>query len=77
MPDRLKVAIAIVAGHKQYGAALRSALELSHIIFGKAWENCATIFRQIESVGPKSIEKLDLRGIRSGHFQRFRSWLSV
>jgi ATP-dependent DNA helicase HFM1/MER3 len=48
-----------------YGKAVRSALELLRTIVGKAWENTATIFRQLDNIGPKSIGKLNAEGIIS------------
>jgi hypothetical protein len=47
----------------RYGRALKSALQLNHIICGKAWEDTAGVFRQIETIGPKSIGKLNQEGV--------------
>jgi ATP-dependent DNA helicase HFM1/MER3 len=48
---------------RQYGKAVVSARELVHTVFGKAWEDTASIFRQLDSIGPKAIAKLDHMGI--------------
>ena len=48
---------------RQYGKAVLSARELVHTVFGKAWEDTASIFRQLDSIGPKAIAKLDHMGI--------------
>ena len=50
---------------QSYGKAVNSALELIRTIMGKAWEDSAAIFRQLESIGPKSIGKLNTEGITS------------
>jgi hypothetical protein len=41
----------LVAIEKKYGIAIRSALELLHTVNGKAWEDSATIFRQVHQIG--------------------------
>jgi len=51
--------------HPSYGKAVKSALELIHTISGNAWEDTATIFRQLVSIGPKSIGKLNEMGVKS------------
>ncbi|KAE8539245.1 hypothetical protein D1P53_004343 [Cryptococcus gattii VGV] len=43
--------------------AARSALELHRVIVGKAWEDLPTVFRQIPSIGPKSIRVLGQNGV--------------
>jgi hypothetical protein len=58
-------AIASVAFLKGHGIAVKNALSLLHTICGKAWDFGPSIFRQIESIGPKSIIKLGLEGIES------------
>jgi ATP-dependent DNA helicase HFM1/MER3 len=61
----LLVAMAQVLSKREYGFALRSALELLRSVNGKAWENTATIFRQIPTIGPKSMKKLEQVGCAS------------
>ena len=60
---KLTIAIASVARLKadmeqdkinSYGKAVKSARQLVHIVLGKAWEDTSSIFRQIDSVGPKA-----------------------
>ncbi|EIW65899.1 hypothetical protein TREMEDRAFT_65984 [Tremella mesenterica DSM 1558] len=62
---RITRAIVSVAKEKHYGGACRSALQLLHAVAGKAWENEASMFRQIESIGPKSIKVLRSKGINN------------
>ena len=50
---------------RQYGRAVKSARELVHTVFGKAWEDTASVFRQLDSIGPKAIAKLSAEGIHS------------
>jgi hypothetical protein len=40
------------------GIGARSALELLHVVNGKAWEDSPAIFSQITKIGPKSIAVL-------------------
>ncbi|WVQ91135.1 hypothetical protein IAS59_004924 [Cryptococcus gattii] len=47
----------------EYGVAARSALELHRVVVGKAWEDLPTVFRQIPSIGPKSIRVLGQNGV--------------
>lgn len=63
---RIAKAILLVATEKEYGGASRAALELVRTVNGMAWEDSATIFRQIDQIGPKSISVLDANGITSG-----------
>ncbi|ODN72827.1 hypothetical protein L202_08260 [Cryptococcus amylolentus CBS 6039] len=60
---RIAKAIVQFALNREYGTAARSALELHRTISGKAWEDSPTIFRQIPSIGPKSICVLGQNGI--------------
>ncbi|WVQ77811.1 hypothetical protein IAR50_007501 [Cryptococcus sp. DSM 104548] len=60
---RIAKAIVQFALNREYGTAARSALELHRTIIGKAWEDSPTIFRQIPSIGPKSIRVLGQNGI--------------
>lgn len=62
---RIAKAILLVATEKEYGGASRAALELVRTVNGMAWEDSATIFRQIDQIGPKSISVLDANGITS------------
>lgn len=62
---RIARAIFAVACHKKFGGAALAALELCHTVNGKAWEDSATIFRQIDKIGPKSITVLASNGITS------------
>lgn len=62
---RIAKAILLVATEKGYGGASRAALELLRTVNGMAWEDSATIFRQIDQVGPKSISVLEANGITS------------
>ncbi|WVR06827.1 hypothetical protein IAU60_003863 [Kwoniella sp. DSM 27419] len=39
-----------VAASRRYGKTLRAALDLYRMIQGMAWENCATIFRQLKNI---------------------------
>jgi ATP-dependent DNA helicase HFM1/MER3 len=48
-----------------YGKAVKSARQLVHVVLGKAWEDTSSIFRQIDSVGPKAIARLNGEGIQS------------
>jgi hypothetical protein len=57
--------MAQVLAKREYGFALRSALELFRSVNGKAWEDTATIFRQIPTIGPKSMKKLEQVGCTS------------
>lgn len=47
------------------GIGARSALELLHIVNGKAWEDCAAVFNQITRIGPKSMAKLARNDVKS------------
>ncbi|ODO08415.1 ATP-dependent DNA helicase HFM1/MER3 [Cryptococcus wingfieldii CBS 7118] len=60
---RIAKAIVQFALNREYGTAARSALELHRTLSGKAWEDSPTIFRQIPSIGPKSICVLGQNGI--------------
>lgn len=75
---RIAKAMMIVATEKKYGPASRAALSLLRTVNGKAWEDSASIFRQIEKIGehtvsnvwsltkgPKSIEVLKNNGVGS------------
>lgn len=57
--------MASVAFMRGFGFAVKNALVLLRTIWGKAWEHSSSIFRQIESVGPKSILKLGQEGVTS------------
>ncbi|KAJ9105338.1 hypothetical protein QFC21_001707 [Naganishia friedmannii] len=59
---RICKAIATVALQKEDGETLKNALALNRIISGKAWPNSAVIFRQIDSIGAKSITVLGAKG---------------
>jgi ATP-dependent DNA helicase HFM1/MER3 len=50
---------------RQYGRAVKSARELIHTVLGKAWEDTASVFRQLDSIGPKAIAKLSSVGVHS------------
>lgn len=60
---RIVKAIVQFTLNREYGIAARSALELHRVVVGKAWEDLPTIFRQIPSIGPKSIRVLGQNGI--------------
>lgn len=62
---RIVKAIVQFTLNREYGIAARSALELHRVVVGKAWEDLPTIFRQIPSIGPKSIRVLGQNGITS------------
>ncbi|KAJ9120862.1 hypothetical protein QFC22_002797 [Naganishia vaughanmartiniae] len=59
---RICKAIATVALQREDGETLKNALALHRIIGGKAWPNSAVIFRQIDSIGSKSIAVLGAKG---------------
>ncbi|KAH8090393.1 hypothetical protein HD553DRAFT_3646 [Filobasidium floriforme] len=61
---RICRAIAFVAGTKEYGGAMLSALELMRTINGKAWEDSTVVLRQIDAIGPKSIKVLASQNIK-------------
>jgi hypothetical protein len=56
-------AMVTVALERKDGGSARNALELLRTVNGKAWENSATVFRQIEAIGSKSIKALAIHGI--------------
>lgn len=60
---RIARAILSTAVENKYGTAARSAFELVRTVNGKAWEDSATIFRQIDKIGPKSITVLETNGV--------------
>lgn len=62
---RICKAIATVALQKEDGEMLKNALALNRIISGKAWPNSAVIFRQIDSIGSKSIAVLGAKGFKT------------
>ncbi|WOO80638.1 putative ATP-dependent DNA helicase HFM1 [Vanrija pseudolonga] len=62
---RIAKAMMMVATEKEYGPASRAALSLLRTVNGKAWEDSTSIFRQIERIGPKSLEVLKNNGIRN------------
>ena len=51
---RIAKSIADVCIAKKMGNAARHALELLHVVQGQAWENNATIFRQLDKIGKSS-----------------------
>lgn len=60
---RIVKAIVQFTLNREYGIAARSALELHRVVVGKAWEDLPTVFRQIPSIGPKSIRVLGQNGV--------------
>ncbi|TCD63539.1 Sec63 [Steccherinum ochraceum] len=54
-----------VALIKQCGAQIKHGLELLRCLHAKAWEDRATVLRQVEQVGEKSIKVLAEHGITS------------
>jgi hypothetical protein len=54
--------VTVVLERKDGGSA-KNALELLRTVNGKAWENTATVFRQIDMIGSKSIKSLAIHGI--------------
>ncbi|WRT68140.1 uncharacterized protein IL334_005115 [Kwoniella shivajii] len=62
---RIAKAILQVAALRKYGKPMLAALELFRAIAGKAWDDSASVFRQLENVGPVSIRNLVEAGIRT------------
>ncbi|WWD17035.1 hypothetical protein CI109_101472 [Kwoniella shandongensis] len=62
---RIAKALLRYAIERKFGKASRSALELYRVIMAKSWEDTSNVFRQIDTVGPKSIKALGNRGISS------------
>ncbi|KAK8864652.1 hypothetical protein IAR55_001902 [Kwoniella newhampshirensis] len=60
---RIARAMVQYASNCKYGKATRSALELYRTTMGKSWEDSPCVFRQIDTIGPKSIKALGVRGI--------------
>ncbi len=56
-------AMVTVALERKDGGSAKNALELLRTVNGKAWESTATVFRQIDAVGSKSIKALAIHGI--------------
>jgi hypothetical protein len=56
-------AMVTVALERKDGGSAKNALELLRTVNGKAWENTATVFRQIDMIGSKSIKSLAIHGI--------------
>ena len=46
-----RAAICQTCLERQLGEVCRAAIELVHVVSGKAWEDCSTVFRQLDRIG--------------------------
>ena len=49
------LAICQVCLERHFGSTSRAALELVHVVLGKAWEDSPTIFRQLSNIGELAV----------------------
>ncbi len=48
------IAMQQVLIEKRFGGASAAALELYRSVYGKAWEDTSTVFRQLQDIGPST-----------------------
>ena len=41
----------LVCTERQFGQGAKNAMDLLHVVHGKAWEDTANVFRQVKPIG--------------------------